>query len=89
MLSAIFRHIRKARTGELSFSPYFSEASTADPLVLPINSSDVLAKFPPVETELHIWDGMWHAFFIDPDLPESNEVYRVIVKFFDRHLGRR
>ena len=104
-----------ARTGELSFSPYFSEASTADSLVLPINSSDVLAKFPPtlllagsrdfavsslfntqaaltkvgVETELHIWDGMWHAFFIDPDLPESKEVYGVIVKFFDRHLGRR
>jgi len=104
-----------ARTGELSFSAYFSEASIADPLVLPINSSDVLAKFPPtlliagsrdfavsslfhtqaaltnlgVETELHIWDGMWHAFFIDPDLPESKEVYGVIVKFFDRHLGRR
>ncbi len=104
-----------ARTGELSFSPYFSEASIADPLVLPINSSDVLAKFPPtlliagsrdfavsslfhtqaaltnlgVETELHVWDGMWHAFFIDPDIPESKEVYRVIVDFFDRHLGRR
>jgi acetyl esterase/lipase len=99
----------------LSFSPYFSEASIADPLVLPINSSDVLAKFPPtlliagsrdfavsslfhtqaaltnlgVETELHVWDGMWHAFFIDPDIPESKEVYRVIVDFFDRHLGRR
>src|ERR1700745_3601411 len=32
-----------ARTGELSFSPYFSEASLSDPLVLPINSSQVLA----------------------------------------------
>jgi acetyl esterase/lipase len=42
-----------------------------------------------VEAELHIWDGMWHAFFIDPDLPESQEAYQVIVKFFDRHLGRR
>jgi acetyl esterase/lipase len=104
-----------AREGELSFSPYFSEASLTDPLVLPINSVDVLSKFPPtlliagsrdfavsslfrtqaaltsagVETELHIWDGMWHAFFIDPDLPESKEVYGVIVKFFDRHLGTR
>ncbi len=104
-----------ARTGELSFSAYFSEASISDPLVLPINSTDILAKFPPtlliagsrdfavssvfhtqaaltnlgVETELHIWDGMWHAFFIDPDIPESKEVYRVIVNFFDRHLGRR
>jgi monoterpene epsilon-lactone hydrolase len=102
-----------ARAGELSFSPYFSEASLKDPLVLPINSADVLGKFPPtlliagsrdfavsslfhtqvaltnvgVEAELHIWDGMWHAFFIDPDLPESKEVYRVIMNFFDRHLG--
>ncbi len=40
-----------------------------------------------VEAELHVWDGMWHAFFMDPDLPESQEVYRVVVKFFDRHLG--
>jgi epsilon-lactone hydrolase len=102
-----------AKEGALSFSPYFSEASPQDPFVLPINSADVLRKFPPtlliagsrdfavsslfhtqaaltnvgVETELHIWDGMWHAFFIDPDLPESKEVYNVIVKFFDRHLG--
>jgi monoterpene epsilon-lactone hydrolase len=101
--------------GELSFSPYFSEVSLRDPLVLPINSTEVLSKFPPtlliagsrdfsvsslyrtqvaltevgVEAELHIWDGMWHAFFIDPDLPESKEVYGVIVRFFDRHLGRR
>ena len=104
-----------AKTGELSFSPYFSEASISDPLVLPINSTDVLAKFPPtlliagsrdfavsslfhtqaaltnlgVETELHIWDGMWHAFFIDPDIPESKEAYSVIVHFFDQHLGRQ
>jgi len=103
-----------AREGTLSFSPYFSDVSVADPFVLPINSADVLREFPPtlliagsrdfaisslfhtqaaltnvgVETELHIWDGMWHAFFIDPDLPESKEVYRVIVDFFDRHLGR-
>jgi epsilon-lactone hydrolase len=40
-----------------------------------------------VATELHVWDGMWHAFLMDPDLPESKEVYQVIVRFFDRHLG--
>jgi epsilon-lactone hydrolase len=100
-------------SGELTFTPYFSSASAADPLVLAINSPEVLAKFPPtlliagsrdfsvsslfrtqaaltnvgVEAELHVWDGLWHAFFMNPDLPESQEVYRVIVKFFDRHLG--
>lgn len=24
-----------------------------------------------VETNLHVWDGMWHNFFFDVDLPES------------------
>jgi epsilon-lactone hydrolase len=102
-------------SGAMDFTPYFSSASVSDPLVLPINSPEVLAKFPPtlliagsrdfsasslfrtqaaltnvgVEAELHVWDGLWHAFFMDPDLPESKEVYRVIVKFFDRHLGSR
>jgi hypothetical protein len=32
---------------------------------------------------------MWHAFFMDPDLPESQEVYRVVADFFARHLGTR
>jgi epsilon-lactone hydrolase len=96
--------------------PYFSQAQVDenDPLVYPINSPALLAKFPPsllitgsrdfamssvfqtqrelvkqgVEVELHVWDGMPHSFFTNPDLPESKEVYDVIVKFFDRHLGR-
>jgi epsilon-lactone hydrolase len=42
-----------------------------------------------VDAELHVWDGMWHAFFMDPDLPESQEAYRVIVSFFARHLGEK
>jgi monoterpene epsilon-lactone hydrolase len=41
------------------------------------------------EAELHVWDGMWHGFFADPDLPESKDAYEVIVRFFDRHLGAR
>jgi monoterpene epsilon-lactone hydrolase len=96
--------------------PYFSQAHVDenDPLVYPINSPKLLAKFPPsllitgsrdfamsslfqtqrelvkhgVEVELHVWDGVPHSFFTNPDLPESKEVYDVIVRFFDRHLGR-
>lgn len=41
-----------------------------------------------VDAELHVWDGMWHAFFMDPDLPESKQAYRVIVSFFVHHLGK-
>lgn len=41
-----------------------------------------------VDADLHIWDGMWHGFFLDVDLPESREEYDVVTKFFDRHLGK-
>jgi monoterpene epsilon-lactone hydrolase len=99
--------------GKLSFTPYFSEVSLTDPLVLPMNSRPVMAHFPPtlllagsrdfavssvcqtdieltkagVKTELHIWDGLWHSFFNNPDLPESKEMYSIVMSFFDRNLG--
>ena len=99
--------------GKLSFTPYFSDASLTDPLVLPMNSKQVMAHFPPtlllagsrdfavssvcqtdieltkagVKTELHIWDGLWHSFFNNPDLPESREMYSIVMSFFDRNLG--
>jgi epsilon-lactone hydrolase len=101
--------------GKLDFTPYFSDVSLSDPLVLPMNSKQVLAQFPPtlllagsrdfsvssvsqtdieltkagVKTELHIWDGLWHSFFNNPDLPESKEMYSIVVSFFNSHLGRR
>lgn len=42
-----------------------------------------------VDAELYLWDGLWHAFLMDPDLPESREAYQVIANFFSRHLGDR
>jgi epsilon-lactone hydrolase len=41
-----------------------------------------------VDADLHVWEGLGHAFIYDPDLPESQEAYDVIVKFFDKHLAR-
>ncbi len=40
-----------------------------------------------VDAELYLLDGLGHAFFKNPDSPESKEAYAVIVDFFDRHLG--
>ena len=40
-----------------------------------------------VTSELFLFDGLWHAFFVWPDLPESKEAYGLIARFFDRHLG--
>jgi monoterpene epsilon-lactone hydrolase len=98
--------------GKLSFTPYFSDVLLTDPLVLPMNSKQLLAHFPPtlllagsrdfavssvcqtdieltkagVKTELHVWDGLWHSFFNNPDLPESREMYSIVVNFFDSNL---
>lgn len=111
-------HIATALSGESRAElqemtwPYFAGASATDPLVFPVNSPRLLARFPPtlllagsrdfalsslfdtqarleqagVETNLHVWDGLRHAFFIDPDVPESKQAYEIIVRFFDRRL---
>lgn len=42
-----------------------------------------------VRSELHLFDGLPHAFFVWPDMPESREAYALIADFFDRHLSRR
>jgi acetyl esterase/lipase len=93
---------------------YLGKARADDPLVYPIASPAVLAKFPPtlfitgtrsfefsaalnahvqldkagVETRFHGWDGMFHGFFYNSELPESREAYDVMVRFFDKHLAR-
>jgi epsilon-lactone hydrolase len=92
---------------------YFAGTDPKDPLVSPINSAEVLAKFPPtliitgtrgfelssalytheqlvklgVQAELHVWEGLFHGFFYNMDVPESRDALNVIIRFFDRHLG--
>ncbi len=41
-----------------------------------------------VEAELHVWEGLFHGFFYNADVPESKDAFNVMIKFFDRHLGR-
>jgi epsilon-lactone hydrolase len=40
-----------------------------------------------IDAELHVWEGMGHAFFFDVELPESKDMYQVTARFFNRHLG--
>lgn len=42
-----------------------------------------------VDADLHVWDGMWHNFTSDITLPESQEAYDVIARFFDERLHSR
>ncbi|MFA5963469.1 MAG: alpha/beta hydrolase [Sphingomonas sp.] len=41
-----------------------------------------------VDADLHVWEGLFHGFFYNADVPESRQAYDVMVRFFDRHLGR-
>lgn len=36
---------------------------------------------------LQLWEGMWHCFFYDVDLPESVEAYTALACHFDEELG--
>jgi acetyl esterase/lipase len=41
-----------------------------------------------VDAELHVWEGLFHGFFYNADVPESRDAFNVMIAFFDRHLGR-
>jgi monoterpene epsilon-lactone hydrolase len=71
------------------FPPTLLISGTRDFAMSSVLQAQRLLTNAGVETELHVWDGMWHAFFSDPELPESKEAYAVMVRFFDRHLGAR
>ncbi|SKC58993.1 Acetyl esterase/lipase [Pseudoxanthomonas indica] len=94
--------------------PYLSTAKADDVVAYPMQSPELLARFPPslllaggrdfalsalttaqrrllaagVDARLIVFDGLWHAFFVFPDLPESQEAYARIGEFFDQQLGR-
>lgn len=42
-----------------------------------------------VPSELQLFDGLPHAFFMWPDMPESQEAFDIVARFFDRYLGRK
>ncbi len=42
-----------------------------------------------VEAELHVWEGLAHGAFLNHELPESLEVYQLVIDFFNHHLGSK
>jgi len=41
-----------------------------------------------VDSELYVWDGLFHGFFYSADVPESRDAFNIMIKFFDRHMGK-
>ena len=69
------------------FPPTLLISGTRDFAMSSVLRTDDLLTQAGVSTELHVWDGMWHSFFSDPELPESKAAYQVMARFFQRQLG--
>ena len=41
-----------------------------------------------VDSDLLIYDGLYHGSMTNPDFPESQEGYKLTAAFFDKHLGK-
>lgn len=70
------------------FPPTLLITGTRDFAMSSVLHSNELLAAAGVPTELHVWEGMGHAFFSDPEPPESKAAYATIVRFFDRTLHR-
>jgi acetyl esterase/lipase len=60
-------------------------ASRAMEMSAAINTHRELTK-AGVAADLHVWDGLGHAFFYNPALPESREAFDVMAHFFRQYL---
>lgn len=69
------------------FPPTLLITGTRDMAMSSVVHSQALLAEAGVDAPLHVWEGMWHSFFSDPELPESQQAYRTIVAFFERHLA--
>jgi acetyl esterase/lipase len=69
------------------FPPSLLVATTRDiTMSSVVNTQAQLVKLG-VDAELHVWEGLGHTAYLYPNLPQSQEVHEVVVRFFDRHLG--
>jgi acetyl esterase/lipase len=69
------------------FPPSLLIASTRDLALSSVVYTHSVLVQQRVPAELHVWEGLPHSFFVDPELPQSREVYEIAARFFDRNLA--
>lgn len=70
------------------FPPTLIITATRDFAMSGAINTDILLTKAGVDSELHVWDGLFHGFFYNADVPESKEAFRIVDQFFDKHLGK-
>lgn len=69
-----------------SFPPCLLITATRDAALSSVAHTHARLSALGVAVELHVWEGLGHAFFYEADLPESDEAYARIADFFERRL---
>ncbi|MEO7385867.1 MAG: alpha/beta hydrolase [Gammaproteobacteria bacterium] len=86
--------------GDPKVSPVFADLRGFPPLLVQVGTREVLlsdsvrlarkARTDGVDVTLDVWEGMWHVWQGNPDVPESKAAANEIAAFFRRHvLGQR
>jgi acetyl esterase/lipase len=70
------------------FPPSLLVSSTRDQALSSVVHTHSVLVQQRVPAELYVWEGLPHSFFVDPQLPQSREMYEVTTGFFDRYLAR-
>jgi len=69
------------------FPPALLIASSRDYALSSVVQTHSVLIRQGVEAELHVWEGVSHAFIFHSELSQSQEAFSVMIKFFDTHLG--
>ena len=69
-----------------AFPPSFLASSTRDICLSPVVATHRKLVQAGVEAELQLWEGLDHCFHYNPELPESEELHRNMLAFFERYL---
>ncbi len=79
----------KASKAPTSITPNWPDAVTVTRAAELSNVSYMHSRLVDLErvSDLHVWEGLGHAFHLDAKLPEGQQAYRVMARFFAKHLG--
>ena len=69
------------------FPPAFLASSTRDWLLSSVVECHRRLTQLQVEAELHLWDGLNHAFHYNSRLPEAEELHQKLLRFFSRFMA--
>lgn len=80
-------------------SPVFADLRGLPPLLIQVGTRELLlsdsvrlaraARTANVDVTLDVWDGLWHVWQGNAEVPEAVAASREIAAFFGEHLGRK